>query len=267
MPCSIFELKCKSTKKLQNLSIDTLFIGQKIIYLPTCQSTNTYALDLLADEPILEGTTVITSHQTAGRGQRGNTWEAEPDQNLTFSTILNPNFLPIADNFYLNIAVALAIQHFLANYLGEGVKIKWPNDLIYNRQKVCGVLIENTIRKSVIEKSVVGIGVNINQTHFGVDTATSLKNITGRDYHLEPLFAQLLKSLEEQYLLLRQKNHNHLKINYLNNLLGYQDWLTYQVNGNYYQGKIMDVETGGKLKMEINGELRSFDFKEIAWVY
>jgi BirA family biotin operon repressor/biotin-[acetyl-CoA-carboxylase] ligase len=267
MPCSIFELKCKSTKKLQNLRVDTLFIGQKIIYLPTCQSTNTYALDLLAGEPILEGTTVITSHQTAGRGQRGNTWEAEPDQNLTFSTILTPNFLPIAENFYLNMAISLAIQHFLANYLGEGIKIKWPNDLIYNWQKVCGVLIENTIRKSAIEKSVVGIGVNINQTRFGVDTATSLKNITGRDYHLEPLLAQLLKNIEEQYLALHQKNHNQLKINYLEKLIGYQEWLTYQVNGNYYQGKIIDIELSGKLQMEIEGEVRSFDFKEISLVY
>ncbi|MCU0444551.1 MAG: biotin--[acetyl-CoA-carboxylase] ligase [Microscillaceae bacterium] len=252
---------------MQNLIIDTLFIGQKIIYLPTCQSTNTYALDLLADDSVLEGTTVITSHQTAGRGQRGNTWEAEPDQNLTFSTILMPNFLPIVENFYLNMAVALGIQQFLENYLGSGVKIKWPNDILYNRQKICGVLIENIIRKTIIEKSVVGIGVNINQTRFGVDTATSLKNIMGRDFHLEPLLAQLLKSLEEQYLILRQKDHKQLKINYLHKLIGYQESLTYQVNDQYYEGKIMDIETSGKLKLEINNEIRSFDFKEISFVY
>lgn len=252
---------------MQNLSIDTLFIGQQLIYLPICQSTNTFALELLTSETPAEGTVVYTSQQTAGRGQRGNAWEAEADQNLTFSIILYPSFLDINAHFYLNMAIALAIRDFLANILGDEVKIKWPNDILYQSQKICGILIENSIRKNAIDKSVVGIGVNINQIQFASPQASSLKKITGRDYHLEPLLEQLLKQVEEKYLNLRNSKFNELKINYLRNMFRYQEKAWYQQGEALFEGEIIGVDESGHLRIQADNQLLRFDFKEVSFVF
>jgi BirA family biotin operon repressor/biotin-[acetyl-CoA-carboxylase] ligase len=252
---------------LQNLSIDTLFIGQELIYLPICQSTNSYALELLTSDTPIEGTVIYTSQQTAGRGQRGNIWEAEPDQNLTFSIILYPSFLDINAHFYLNMAIALAVRDFLVSILGEEVKIKWPNDILYQSQKICGILIENSIRKNVIDKSVVGIGVNINQMQFNSPLAGSLKKITGRDYLLEPLLVQLLKQVEEKYLSLRNSKYNELKIKYLRSLFRYQERAWFQQSEELFEGEIIGVEESGHLRIQANNQLLRFDFKEVSFVF
>ena len=140
----------------------TLFIGKKLIYLPTCQSTNDEAADLLRLGKGLEGTVVITDYQSAGRGQRGNQWLAQAGENFTLSLILRPNFLTAVQQFHLNIAVSVGIYEFFASFLNEHLKIKWPNDLLKDGLKLGGVLIESVPVRSQQNAvwAIIGIGLN-----------------------------------------------------------------------------------------------------------
>eukprot|EP01137_Pigoraptor_chileana_P015025 Opistho-2@5140 len=106
---------------------------------------------------------IITDNQTAGRGQRGNVWEASIGENLTFSLILKPNFLKASEQFQLNVAVSLGVLDCLSEYIDEDLKVKWSNDIYFQNQKMGGILIENTLQGYQIGYSVIGIGLNINQ--------------------------------------------------------------------------------------------------------
>ena len=118
------------------------FETNHVHYLPSCHSTNEVAQDLL-QSGAKEGTIVITDNQIAGKGQRGNVWVSEPNQNLTFSLILHPHFLIPNEQFLITIAVSLALKEVLEEFLPGEVKIKWPNDIYYRGSKLAGLLIEN----------------------------------------------------------------------------------------------------------------------------
>ena len=154
---------------------NTLFTGKIIKYLPTCHSTNDIAAEMIQSQEVFEGTIIITDHQTTGRGQRGNSWEAAIGQNLTLSLILKPTFLRASDQFQLNVAVSLGVHEFLSQYLPEGLTIKWSNDIYHYDKKLGGILIENTLQGYNIGYSVIGIGLNINQKQFENIRGTSLR--------------------------------------------------------------------------------------------
>lgn len=250
---------------MYNISPNTLFIGRNIIFLPTCHSTNDIAAALLKDKNVIEGTTVVTQQQTAGRGQRGNSWEAEPGKNLTFSLILKPSFLQATQQFQLNMLVSLACQEFLSVYLGKDIQIKWPNDLYYHDKKIGGILIESTIKNNTLESVIVGIGLNINQEQFAEPKATSLKLITGEDYDLEKLLSDLLTKIEQYYFKLRTNDLLYIQKNYLNNLYFYQKNRLFKTSF-VFEGKITGVDSIGRLAVEIKGETQYFFFKEIEFV-
>ncbi len=246
----------------------TLFIGQIIQYLPSCQSTNDEASALIAQTDLNEGLLVITNNQTAGRGQRGNQWEAKAGQNLTFSLILKPTFLTATEQFWLNIAISLGIYDALQPLIGNALRIKWPNDMYVGDQKVGGILIENTLHGYSIEWSIVGIGLNINQTEFGYSTATSLQNQSSvpNGYDLPGLLSRLCETLEQRYLQLRSGQRNILKINYLQILYRYQEEHTFESEGHYFTGNIIGIDATGRLAISVNGQVRYFGFKEVSFI-
>lgn len=248
--------------------IKTLFIGKDLRYLPICQSTNVSALELIERDDYLEGTTIVTDYQTAGRGQQGNRWEAEKGENITLSVILTPHRLATHEQFFLNMAVTLAIYDFLQNFLENKslLKIKWPNDLLYNKQKICGVLIQNIISGKHLAKSVVGIGVNINQKHFTVEQAVSLSQITNLMYDLPILVQKLLENLEKRYLQIQKRLFKNLQENYYACLYGYQEEVLITHKEEVVKGKILGVDSIGRLQMSILGKPRAFQFKEIQFL-
>jgi BirA family biotin operon repressor/biotin-[acetyl-CoA-carboxylase] ligase len=248
--------------------INTLFIGKDLRYLPMCQSTNLTALELIENDDYFEGTTLITDHQTAGRGQQGNTWEAEKGQNITLSVILAPRHLHSSEQFFLNMAVTLAIHDFLQSFLENPklLKIKWSNDLLYHSQKICGILIQNIISGQYIAKSVVGIGININQKHFAEQRAISLAQITNLMYDLPVLVQKLLENLEKRYLQVQKKWFKDLEKNYYSCLYGYQEQVWIKYENEIFSGKILGVDSIGRLQMDISGEVRTFQFKEIQFL-
>ncbi len=244
----------------------TQFIGQKIIYLPSCHSTNDLAAESLRhNDP--EGTLYVTDEQTAGRGQRGNEWKANTGENLTFSFIVHPDFLKATEQFRLSIAISLGIHDFLTDVLHDQVNIKWPNDLYYSDQKLGGILIENSLSGAMLTGSVVGIGLNINQFVFPIVTATSLRQITGREYSLESLLEQLCIRLEERYLQLKNGAYIHQKEQYLKRLYRFEEWHRFQDStGKIFNGQITGVAEFGQLEVTTETGLRYFDIKEISFV-
>lgn len=246
----------------------TLFLGQKIQYLPTCQSTNDEAAALIVQTDPSEGTVIITDYQTAGRGQRGNQWEAKSGQNLTTSLILKPTFLAANEQFWLNIAVSLGIYDLLHPLVGDTLRIKWPNDIYVGNQKLGGILIENTLHGYNIEWSVIGIGLNINQTEFTYSTATSLLQQAPlpNAYDVSGLLSRLCETLERRYLQLRSGQRDPLKISYLQVLYRYQEEHLFEHDSHYFRGIIVGVDETGRLAIAIDGQVRYFGFKEVSFI-
>ena len=160
-------------------------------------STNTYLSRLAATLP--GGTVIYTPSQTAGRGQKGNSWESEDGKNLTFSLLLKRPPVKARDQFYLSEAAALAVVEALSAEAGDNFTVKWPNDVYWQDKKACGMLIENSLDGSDIATSIVGIGINVNQEHFPSDAPNpvSLINITGREHDLMALLKRVCSRIEQ----------------------------------------------------------------------
>ena len=160
-------------------------------------STNTYLSRLAATLP--GGTVIYTPSQTAGRGQKGNSWESEDGKNLTFSLLLKFPPVKARDQFYLSEAASLAVVDALTTQAGKGFAVKWPNDVYWQDKKVCGMLIENSLNGTDIATSIIGIGINVNQEHFVSDAPNpvSLINITSHEHDLEALLKQVCSSIEQ----------------------------------------------------------------------
>ncbi|MFD3000190.1 biotin--[acetyl-CoA-carboxylase] ligase [Pontibacter toksunensis] len=244
----------------------TLFIGQQLYFLPVCESTNSEAQQLLIKNEATEGCTVITHQQTKGRGQRGNSWEAEPGKNVTLSVILSPSFLAARQQFYLNIAVSLAVFDLIREQGLHEAQIKWPNDLFYEGKKLGGILIENTINSYTLQHSIIGIGLNVNQLYFDYTTATSMRNVTGDTLNVEKVTVRLLELLEKRYLELRNGKMSKQRQEYLQALFRYQEVHPFLVDDQQVQGQIVGVDENGCLAVEIENKLRYFAFKEISYI-
>lgn len=224
---------------------------------------------LLSQGDVPEGTVVVTDQQTQGRGQRGNQWEAQPGQNLTISLVLNPTFLAATDQFWLNMAVSLAIQDALSPLLPPNVlTIKWPNDVYVRDQKMGGVLIENTLQGHLLGHSIIGIGLNVNQLAFNVPTATSLllESPVPDGYSLAGLLTTLAEQLEKRYLQLRAGHRDVLRATYLDHLYQYQQPYFYMADHHGFTGTIVDIDATGRLGILTRGTVRYFAFKEVTFL-
>ena len=137
-----------------------------IIWLQSVDSTNEEAKRHISD---IDNLSVLSAwEQTAGRGQRGNTWTSNAGENLMFSIVLKSPALMAEEHFALNEIAALSVSEFLSTY-GIKAQIKWPNDIYVDEKKICGILIENSFRGKSISSSIIGIGLNINQRNFNVN--------------------------------------------------------------------------------------------------
>ena len=242
------------------------FIGNQLIFLPKCRSTNDMAADMLRKGVLKEGGIVITDHQQAGRGQRGNTWVSNANKNLTFSLLLKPHFINPSDSFFLNILVSVAIINVLKDLDKPSFKIKWPNDIMHNSNKIGGILIENIIQGTQIENSIIGIGINVNQKSFEDQfKATSLGKIFNRSYDLNILLNKIIKQLEEQYILLKSGNKHILKSSYLDNLYWLNEKHTF-ISSYEFEGIINGIDRMGRLEVKTGKGLEKFNFKEIKYL-
>ncbi|HRF80543.1 MAG TPA: biotin--[acetyl-CoA-carboxylase] ligase, partial [Flavobacteriales bacterium] len=163
-------------------------IGDPILTFDSLESTNKTAAELLSLSKVQHGAAIVAREQTAGRGQRGRVWTSEPGADLTMSIVLKPERLRAEDQFVLGKMAALAVAEVVRGLVPGVVRIKWPNDVLVEREKVAGILIKNEIVGELVQSSVVGIGINANSSGFPVDLmATSLLNAGGQHVDLKVL--------------------------------------------------------------------------------
>ncbi len=235
-------------------------------WLDSVKSTNSYLAEIADDAP--HGTVVAARAQTAGRGQRGNSWEAEPGKNLTFSLLLRPDAVDAVDQFRISEAVSLGVVDALRSevHLPERIAVKWPNDIYFDNRKICGILIENSLMGRSIKHSIAGIGINVNQREFRSDAPNpvSLWQITGREIPLAPFLDKVTAAVLSRL----DMPSNELHLEYMQALWG-RDGRTYRdtATGEIFSAKITDVALSGHITLQPDsfGEgPRVYAFKEVA---
>lgn len=248
--------------------LNTLFIGKNLIELDSIDSTNNYTKSLIATSRPPDGTVVIAREQLSGRGQMGTAWTAEGGKNITMSLLLYPDFMEADKQFFLSMAVALGVKDFCEFILKDEVKIKWPNDIYYRDQKLGGILIENTVTGNKLSSSVIGIGLNINQTAFdsGIPNPVSFHQITNQAFDISLLVPDLFSFLEKYYLQLRQLHYNFLDRAYTDALYRYQQTYEFKKGDSIFKGEINGVTKEGKLILHCNGKEQRYAFKEIEYL-
>ena len=241
----------------------------KVIWIDTTSSTNTYIKD--HSDSLKPGTLVATREQTAGRGQRGNSWEAEPGKNLTFSALAGCPGVSPAAQFFISEAAALAMVSLLGE-CGIPAIVKWPNDIYVGSRKIAGILIENSIMGPHISQSVIGIGLNVNQRLFLSDAPNpvSMLQLTGKTFSLADLALRAAEKLDSYLAKLSAPSSlEDLHGEYLAHLWRrdsrphhFKDTAT----GTIFTAVVEGVEHSGHLLLRAAEGLRRYAFKEVAWL-
>ncbi|MDW8301550.1 MAG: biotin--[acetyl-CoA-carboxylase] ligase [Bacteroidia bacterium] len=247
----------------------TLIFGKNHLHFTEITSTNQVAVSLL-ETKLPEGTIITALYQTQGRGQQGSVWYSEHGKNVLFSIVLYPNFLQVQKQFYLTMAMALAVkntvQHFIAH---RNVYIKWTNDILVENKKIAGILIENQIQGEQLRSSVVGIGINVNQQEFGAMAykATSCFLETRQVTSLEYWYKLLCEQIQSYYLKLKNQQYDAIKVEYTQNLAGYHEKRHYIANNQVIEGIILGIDDYGRLAMQQDNQVKYYEVKQIEWIF
>ncbi|KAF2519082.1 biotin--[acetyl-CoA-carboxylase] ligase [Flavobacterium salilacus subsp. salilacus] len=240
-----------------------------IIKLSAIHSTNDYLKELSAMRHVDNFTIAIAEHQTQGKGQMGTRWEAEHGKNLTFSVLVKDLLLEINAIFYLNAAVAVSIVETLEKFNMPGLAIKWPNDILAGNKKLGGILIENNIRSNGEIHSVVGIGINVNQTEFeGLPKATSLALIAAKEFDKNDVMIAVAENLKRNLSLLLHKDTDAIWDKYLLKLYKKNVPMTFEREGMRFMGIIKGVSKSGSLEVQLEDDsIAHYKVKEVQLLY
>jgi BirA family biotin operon repressor/biotin-[acetyl-CoA-carboxylase] ligase len=240
-----------------------------LIKLDAIDSTNDFLKQLFKESTVEDYAIVIANEQTKGKGQMGAKWISEPGKNLTMSILVKDVQLKNQNIYDFNIAVALSVFKVLKNIQIPNVAIKWPNDIMADSKKVAGILIENILKPNGSFTSIVGVGLNLNQTYFeNLPQATSLKCISGKNYEQEDLAILIKESLEANRIILN-KNPESLWKDYHENLYKREYPSPFEdINGNRFMGIIKKVTREGKLEVKLENDLiKYFEVKELKMLH
>ncbi len=247
----------------------TSFLGKNIIYLPHCHSTNDLLQQYVKSGHAKEGTIVIADFQTAGRGQRGNSWESESGENLLFSFCVKPDFLDSRKQYFLNVVTAVSMAETIEYFANDGlvVEVKWPNDLYINDRKCAGILLETQLTGKRLENAVIGIGLNLNQEEFADLNATSLR-IEGLEVDRWELLEQFCLLFEQLYHLLQEEGEEELRQRYLSRLRWLHEPHEFQLtkSGRAVNGTIAGIDEIGRLRLQYDGTEQIFDIQQIKFI-
>ena len=252
----------------------------KIIHIDETDSTNRWLKDKASKAEALgfapqtlrlqplntntsENTVVWTDYQTAGRGCGTNTWESERGKNLLFSMLIHPMDIAANEQFRITEAVSVALCQTLQAYINNKVEIKWPNDIYVGDKKICGILIENRLQGNTIKESIIGIGLNVNQTTFKSDAPNpvSMRQLTGKETDLEELLQAFLRAFDVTY---------HSKTTcfaYKSMLFRRGKYAFYEDKTSCFAATLTDVLPDGRLLLvDKDGRERLYAFKEVRFV-
>lgn len=239
-----------------------------IIKLDAIGSTNDYLKDLVQKEQLSDYTAVSTQHQTRGKGQRSNTWNTEAGKNLTISILKLHSGLRSAEQFRISIHAGLAVIDLLKQYEIPDLALKWPNDIMSGGRKICGILIENSLRGHKLVHSVIGIGLNVNQEYFpDLPNAISMNQITGEIVDTDELLLHLRDSLKKEFELNETQAWGKLKERYETRLYQKDKWVAFRDNDSVIKGLIKGILPSGQLNITLeDGRMRSLNQGELQWV-
>ena len=238
-----------------------------IIKLNAIDSTNNYLKKIIVDEGISDYTVVTAKFQTEGKGQLGTKWDSEDSKNLICSVYKKDINIKAQDQFVISALVSLALIKTLRKANLSNLHIKWPNDIMSDNKKICGILIENIVKENYIKDSVIGIGLNVNQTIFNnLPNATSIKNLLGTSYSKDEILNDLVKNIEFFFNELKKASTNSIFKTYEDALFRINVPSTFKNSkGDIFSGYIKGVTKLGKLKVMIEDNLiESYDLKEIS---
>jgi BirA family biotin operon repressor/biotin-[acetyl-CoA-carboxylase] ligase len=245
------------------------FNGLPIVLTDTMASTNNYASTLISSGAAKDGSIVLTFRQTKGRGYGNNVWESEDFMNLTFSLILFPGFLPASRQFLLSQVVSLGLASFLGSKTDD-VHIKWPNDILIGGKKAAGILIENSISGNFIASTIIGIGLNINQSRFSahLPNATSLRMVTGKEHPLDESLKNLYREILQWYDILKGGGDNEIEKSYLRKLFRYGTVSNFRTADRNFEATIRGTDEYGQLLLEEStGGTKAWPFKSVVMIY
>jgi BirA family transcriptional regulator, biotin operon repressor / biotin---[acetyl-CoA-carboxylase] ligase len=254
-------------------------LGSPFIELQSVDSTNNYARTLLQEarlpdrqNPVQHGTAVFAHEQVSGKGQRGKIWTSEKGANIILSLVVKPLSLKLTQQFQLSVCAAVAVHGFLTKYAGEEVKIKWPNDLYWQDRKAGGILIESVIRSSDTrdsgwEWSIIGIGININQTAFPIylPNPVSLKQITGKSFDTVALAKEICDELNKKFSELITEGFEKIYTQYLIHLYKINSTVKLKKDNRVFEAVIKGVTPTGRLVVYHSIE-EEFEFGDVEWV-
>tara|TARA_B100000131_G_scaffold10198_2_gene10748 strand:+ start:1456 stop:2187 length:732 start_codon:yes stop_codon:yes gene_type:complete len=238
-----------------------------IIKLDAIDSTNSYLKKIILEKDISDYTIVTANFQTEGKGQLGYMWESEDSKNLLCSIYKKDLGIKVEDQFVLSMLVSLSIIRTLEKLNLPKLYIKWPNDIMSDNKKICGILVENMVKQNSIKESVIGIGLNVNQDTFkNLPNATSIKKIKGVAFNIDELLNDLAINIKKQFI-----DFNQSKIDLI--FRQYEDVL-YRMNipstfknseGDVFTGFIKGVNNLGRLKVLLEDNLtKSYSIKDIS---
>ena len=235
------------------------------IKFQSLKSTNEFALSLKGMPIFSEGLLVTTDHQSKGKGQLGNSWDSVSGLNILLSVVIEPK-ISLNRQFDINKIVTLAIYDFLTSF-SSNISVKWPNDILLDKKKIAGVLIENIVANNIISYSVIGIGLNVNQCDFQSFSipATSLSLYLGDQQDLLSLREVLLDKLTQRIISYRKGKD--LDLEYHNSLFLRDEKASFIFQDKKFNGIIRGVSKKGLLQVEVMRELREFNMKEIQFIF
>ena len=234
-----------------------------ILKFKRLESTNTTALEWLKRNPNLNHSVIVAQSQEKGRGQRGTHWQDSEGKSLLMTLVIQPSQRKVEDRFTLSMIFSLAIHRALQDF-SISSEIKWPNDVIMNRKKVGGILIETGIRGNFISHALFGLGLNLQNQPFEIPYASSVEKESGKLITVD----DFLENLEFAFKALQHKTFEELKPIYLNHLIGHNATETFESQGLTFDGSIVDLEETGEIWIKKNsGEKLRYSFKEVKFIY
>jgi len=240
-----------------------------ILWLDTTDSTNSEMYRKISQLKLDEFFTIATSFQTNGKGQGNNTWFSEAGKNLLASILIYPQFLKTDHFFYLNKITSLAVVDTIKNFIPDcNLFIKWPNDIYVDDYKIAGILIQNELATYKFSKSIIGIGLNVNQDYFPheIPNPISLFLLNQRIYDISEILDYLIQSLKNWYLKLYNNEFLLIDNKYLAQLYAIkQTRLFCDKNNIVFKGIIENITFDGKIQINQNDNLNEYDFKEVEF--
>lgn len=248
-----------------DIKLTTEVIGRNFIYSEEVDSTNKFLME--TEEFSSNGTVFMAEYQTAGRGRKSRIWYSNSGQNLLFSILLKRDFTEKQLNL-LNLGTAIAISQSLENLFQLDTNLKWPNDILVNNKKICGLLIENVISGNKIERVILGAGINVNQPVFQGTLEfpvqpTSVRIEFKKEASRERLLSEILNNFEEMLKVI-EENPEKIRNQWKERCKMLGENIKIVDGEKIKHGKFEDIDENGYLILKNNDGLETIHFGEVS---